>query len=72
MCPDLIHDRHSYYFRTDPLFATAAAKYDWIDRVIGFGHGQADGSIYGIFETVAEREYPKRHTLQDSFEIPPV
>src|ERR1700694_1641932 len=25
MCPDLIHDRQSYYFRTDPLFETAAA-----------------------------------------------
>jgi hypothetical protein len=27
-------DPTSYYFRINPLFETASAKYDWINRVI--------------------------------------
>ena len=38
-------DPASYYFRINPLFETAAAKYDWINRVVavGIGHRLADG-----------------------------
>jgi hypothetical protein len=47
-------DPTSYYFRINPLFETAAAKYDWINRVvaIGIGHRRADGPIYSIFEVL--------------------
>ena len=45
-------DASSYYFRTNPLFETAAAKYDWLNRVVALGVGQrrADGPVYSIFE----------------------
>jgi hypothetical protein len=47
-------DPASYYFRTNPMFETAAAKYDWINRVvaIGIGHRRADGPIYSVFEVL--------------------
>jgi hypothetical protein len=47
-------DPASYYFRMNPLFETAAAKYDWINRIIavGTGHRRADGPIYSIFEVL--------------------
>ena len=47
-------DPASYYFRINPLFETAAEKYDWINRVvaIGIGHRLADGPIYSIFEVL--------------------
>src|SRR5882724_338942 len=47
-------DPASYYFRINPLFETAAAKYDWINRVvaIGIGHRRADGPIYSVFEVL--------------------
>ena len=47
-------DPASYYFRINPLFETAAAKYDWINRVVavGIGHRRADGPIYSIFEVL--------------------
>jgi hypothetical protein len=47
-------DPTSYYFRINPLFETASAKYDWINRVIavGIGHRLADGPIYSIFEVL--------------------
>jgi hypothetical protein len=41
-------DPASYYFRTNPLFETAAAKYDWINRVVAIGIGP----IYSIFEVL--------------------
>jgi hypothetical protein len=45
-------DPASYYFRISPLFETAAAKYDWINRIVAVGIGQrrADGPIYSLFE----------------------
>ena len=45
-------DPAGYYFRTNPLFETAAARYDWLNHVVavGIGHRQADGPIYSIFE----------------------
>jgi hypothetical protein len=47
-------DPSSYYFRTNPLFETAAAKYAWLNRIvaIGTGHRRADGPIYSIFEVL--------------------
>ena len=47
-------DPASYYFRINPLFETAVAKYDWINRVvaIGIGHRRADGPIYSVFEVL--------------------
>jgi hypothetical protein len=45
-------DPSSYYFRINPLFETAAEKYDWLNRVVavGIGHRRADGPVYSIFE----------------------
>ncbi len=47
-------DPTSYYFRIAPLFETAAAQYDWINRIVavGIGHRQADGPIYSVFEVL--------------------
>ncbi len=47
-------DPASYYFRINPLFETAAAQHDWINRVVavGIGHRRADGPIYSIFEVL--------------------
>jgi hypothetical protein len=47
-------DPASYYFRTNPLFETAAPKYGWINRIVavGIGHRRADGPIYSIFEVL--------------------
>jgi len=45
-------DPASYYFRTSPVFETAAPKYDWLNRIIAVGTGrrQASGPIYDVFE----------------------
>jgi hypothetical protein len=47
-------DPASYYFRINPMFETASAKYDWLNRVvaIGVGHRRADGPIYSVFEVL--------------------
>jgi hypothetical protein len=47
-------DPDSYYFRTNPLFETAAPQYDWINRVIavGVGHRLAEGPVYSVFEVL--------------------
>src|SRR5580704_16825986 len=47
-------DPPSYYFRINPLFETANANYDWLNRMVavGSGHRQADGPIYSIFEVL--------------------
>ncbi|MEA3158334.1 MAG: hypothetical protein QOK44_5923 [Betaproteobacteria bacterium] len=47
-------DPRSYYFRINPLFETASANYDWLNRVVavGIGHRRADGPIYSIFEVL--------------------
>lgn len=47
-------DPTTYYFRINPLFETAAAKYGWINRIVavGIGHRQADGPIYSVFEVL--------------------
>lgn len=45
-------DPADYYFRTNPLFETAAPQYDWINRIVavGIGHRRADDPGYSIFE----------------------
>jgi hypothetical protein len=47
-------DPAAYYFRINPLFETAAAHYDWINRVlaIGIGHRRSDGPVYSVFEVL--------------------
>lgn len=42
----------SYYFRIALFFETAAARYDWLNRLIavGIGHRMADGPVYSVFE----------------------
>jgi hypothetical protein len=45
-------DPTSYYFRSTPVFETAAPKYDWLNRLlaIGIGHRTAEGPIYSLYE----------------------
>ena len=43
-----------YYFRTAVAFETAAAKYDWLNRVIAVGTGRRppEGPVYDVFEVL--------------------
>ena len=45
-------DPAEYYFRINPLFNTAGAKYEWLNNVIavGIGHRLPEGPVYSIFE----------------------
>ena len=47
-------DPGSYYFRMSASFETAAAHYDWLNRIIalGIGHRRADGPVYSVFEVL--------------------
>jgi hypothetical protein len=47
-------DPSEYYFRTAVAFDTAAAKYDWLNRIIaiGTGHRLPEGPVYDIFEVL--------------------
>jgi hypothetical protein len=47
-------DPSEYYFRTAVAFETAAAKYDWLNRVIAVGTGKRppEGPVYDIFEVL--------------------
>ena len=47
-------DPTTYYFRINPLFETAAPKYDWLNRIVagGIGHRQAGGPTYSVFEVL--------------------
>jgi hypothetical protein len=47
-------DPASYYFRINPMFETAAANYDWLNRIlaIGIGHRRSDGPVYSVFEVL--------------------
>jgi uncharacterized protein DUF3237 len=44
----------TYYFRINPMFETAAASYDWLNRIlaIGIGHRRPDGPVYSVFEVL--------------------
>jgi hypothetical protein len=45
-------DPADYYFRTNPVFATAAPNYAWLNRLIsvGVGHREAGVPTYSVFE----------------------
>jgi len=47
-------DPAEYYFRTAVAFDTAAAKYDWLNRIIAIGSGSRppEGPVYEIFEVL--------------------
>ena len=47
-------DPGDYYFRTAPLFETAATQYAWLNNVVavGIGHRRVDGPVYNIFEVL--------------------
>ena len=47
-------DPSEYYFRTAITFETAAAKYDWLNRIIAIGTGRRppEGPVYEIFEVL--------------------
>ncbi len=47
-------DASEYYFRTSVAFETAAAKYDWLNRIIAVGTGvrPPEGPVYDIFEVL--------------------
>ena len=47
-------DPSSYYFRINPMFETAAATYDWLNRIlaVGIGHRRPDGPVYNVFEVL--------------------
>ena len=44
----------AYYFRIAPMFETAAAKYDWLNRIFAIGTGRRppEGPVYDIFEVL--------------------
>ncbi|MEO8716127.1 MAG: DUF3237 domain-containing protein [Acetobacteraceae bacterium] len=47
-------DPASYYFRTVGGFETAAARYEWLNRVwaIGTGERPPEGPVYDVFEVL--------------------
>jgi hypothetical protein len=47
-------DPSEYYFRTAVAFETAAAKYDWLNRIIAVGTGRRppEGPVYDVFEVL--------------------
>ncbi len=47
-------DPAEYYFRTAIAFETAAAKYDWLNRIIAIGTGRSppEGPVYDVFEVL--------------------
>ncbi|MDE1993400.1 MAG: DUF3237 domain-containing protein [Rhizobiaceae bacterium] len=47
-------DPASYYFRINPMFETASAKYDWLNGIlgIGIGHRFEQGLVYNVFEVL--------------------
>ena len=47
-------DPASYYFRSLPMFETAAPQYAWLNGIVavGVGHRRADGPVYSVFEVL--------------------
>jgi Protein of unknown function (DUF3237) len=47
-------DPATYYFRTTPVFETAAAKYDWLNRIVSVATGRREpaGPVYEVFEVL--------------------
>jgi hypothetical protein len=47
-------DPASYYFRTTPVFETAAPKYDWLNRIVSVATGRREksGPVYEVYEVL--------------------
>lgn len=47
-------DPADYYFRITPRFVTAAARYNWMNRIVAVGVGdrKPEGPVYSIFEVI--------------------
>jgi len=47
-------DPSQYYFRTVPLFETAAPKYAWLNNIVAvaLGHRPPEGPVYRVFEVL--------------------
>ena len=47
-------DPSQYYFRTAIMFETAAARYDWLNRIFAIGTGSRppEGPVYQIYEVL--------------------
>jgi hypothetical protein len=47
-------DPAQYYFRTTPVFETAAAKYAWLNRIVSVATGrrEAAGPVYEVYEVL--------------------
>ncbi len=47
-------DASQYYFRTAIMFETAAARYDWLNRIFAIGTGSRppEGPVYQIYEVL--------------------
>jgi len=47
-------DPASYYFRTTPVFETASARYDWLNRIVSVATGrrEASGPVYEVYEVL--------------------
>jgi Protein of unknown function (DUF3237) len=47
-------DPASYYFRTTPVFETAAPRYDWLNRIVSVATGRREsaGPVYEVFEVL--------------------
>jgi hypothetical protein len=47
-------DPSLYYFRTAVAFETAAANYDWLNRIVAIGTGSRppEGPVYDVFEVL--------------------
>ena len=47
-------DASDYYFRISVVFETAAAKYDWLNRIIAVGTGRRppEGPVYDVYEVL--------------------
>jgi len=47
-------DPASYYFRTTPVFETAAPMYDWLNRIVSVATGRREktGPVYEVYEVL--------------------
>jgi hypothetical protein len=47
-------DPSHYYFRTIPLFETAAPKYAWLNNIVAVatGHRLPEGPVYHVYEVL--------------------
>jgi hypothetical protein len=47
-------DPATYYFRTTPVFETASAKYEWLNRIVAVATGRREttGPVYEVHEVL--------------------